>query len=71
MAMTYGELANELKGLTQEQLNMTVTVYVEGVGEFYPVVSDYPLVITDSNAVDTAPRAYDDVLDNGHPYLVI
>lgn len=60
--MTYAELLNELEKLTPEQLHQTVTVYVSGVDEFYPVVGDYPFPESD----DTC-----DVLDPGHKYLVI
>lgn len=62
MTLTYRELKAELDKLTDEQLNMNVTVYVTGVDEYYPLVGDYPF-----------PTSTDEcqVLDAGHPYLVI
>ena len=59
--MTYRELANELANFSDDQLNQTVTVYVQGVDEYYSLVSDYPLTFTEA----------DDILDKDHPYLVI
>ena len=61
--MTYLELLNEIQELTPEQLTQDVTVYVSGVGEFYPLVGDYPTQISDSET--------NDQLDPGHFYLVI
>ena len=61
--MTYKELLNELSHLTEEQLNTDVTVYVGEADEYYPLVSDYPFVFSES--------VIGDVLDNGHPYMVI
>lgn len=63
MAMTYGDLLNQLNTMTHEQLNMDVTVFVTGVGEFYSVVEDFPFAV--------ARASTNDVLDDGHPYLVI
>lgn len=60
--MTYADLFEALKGFSAEQLNQDVTVYVQGVDEFYAVVGDYPLVESDETC---------DVLDPGHKYLVI
>jgi hypothetical protein len=54
---TYGELLVELQKLNPEQLNQTVTVYVQGLDEYY--ATEDGLLITDSN----------DVLDAGHAYL--
>ena len=34
--MTYRELLNELKSISEEQLNQTVTVYVSG-DDYFPV----------------------------------
>ena len=59
--MTYRELANELAQFSDEQLNQTVTVYIQGVDEYYGLVSDYPLTFSEA----------DDILDKDHPYLVI
>jgi hypothetical protein len=61
--MTYRDLNRKLNEMSQEQLDMDVTIYVSGVSEYYPVVSDYPLVVADP--------AINDVLDGGQPYLVI
>jgi len=61
MALTYRELIENLKALPDARLDDTVTVYVSGVDEFYPLVQDYPFLQADGN----------DVLDDGHPYLVI
>lgn len=63
MAMTYNDLLDQLKEMTDEQRNMDVTVFVSGVGEFYSLVGDFPLVFADGRV--------NDVLDDGHPYLVI
>ena len=60
--MTYAQLAEKISTMTEDQLNSDVTVYVSGVDEFYSVVDDYPFLIS---CDDT------DVLDIGHPYLVI
>lgn len=59
--MTYRELANALAQFSDEQLNQAVTVYIQGVDDYYSVVGDYPLTFTEE----------DDVLDKDHPYLVI
>ena len=63
MAMTYRELIDMLKDLTPEQLEQTDTVYVSGEDEYYPLVDDYPCCVADESV--------NDVLDDGHPYLVI
>ena len=63
MALTYRELIENLKALPDARLDDTVTVFVTGVGEFYPLVQDSPFVVADSNT--------NDQLDDGHPYMVI
>ena len=63
MALTYRELIENLKALPDARLDDTVTVFVTGVGEFYPVVDDFPFVVAGGNI--------NDELDDGHPYLVI
>jgi hypothetical protein len=63
MSITYRELIENLKGLPDARLDDTVTVFVSGVGEFYPLVEDYPFVVSEGERQD--------VLDAGHPYLVI
>ena len=60
--MTWQDLKEQLANFTEEQLKQDVTVFVQGVGEYYPVVGDYPLVESDESC---------DVLDPGHKYLVI
>ncbi len=61
--MTWAELAEYIGNLSQEQQQTDVTVYVSGVDEFYPLVADYPVVEASADKTD--------VLDDGHPYLVI
>lgn len=60
--MTYAELAEYIGNLTLEQQQMDVTIYVVGVKEYYPLVSNNPV-----SEADVAC----DVLDVGHPYLTI
>jgi len=60
-SMTYAELLEFIQSMNDEQLEQTVTIYVSGVAEYYGLVGDYPAVVAESN----------DVLDEGHPYLVI
>ena len=60
--MTYADLLEAMKHFSPEQLKQTVTIYVQGGDEFYPVVQDFPLVESDETC---------DVLDAGHKYLVI
>lgn len=63
MAITYRDLLENIQNMSPEQLNQTVTVFVTGVGEFYSLVEDFPIV--------EAKAETNDVLDPGHPYLVI
>jgi len=63
MAITYRDLIEKLKDMPDARLDDTVTVYVIGTAEFYPLVEEFPLVFSD--------REINDVLDHGHPYLVI
>ncbi len=58
MNMTYRQLAREIAGMAEEQKDMSVTVFVPGIDELYPVdvISEY------NNS---------DVLDIGHPVLNI
>lgn len=60
--MTYAELIENLQALDPARLQDTVTVYVQGTDEFYAVVEDYPFNVSDETC---------DVLDPGHPYIVI
>ena len=59
--MKYRDLAEYINNLSDEQKDQDVTIFVSGVGEYYALVGDYPTVEADAN----------DVLDAGHPYLVI
>lgn len=58
MNITYRELLNKLNSFTNEQLDMTATIYISDSNEFYGVNQ---LKIT----TDT------DVLDENHPYLSV
>ena len=70
--MKYRELLAELQGMNPEQLNQDVTVYVSGVGEFYGLVGDYPLVVVNHEIQNEfTPGSQESALDEGHPYLVI
>ena len=67
--MTYLELLNRLRELSDEQLNQDVTVYVSEEDEYYPLRKDYPL-----NENITKEQGWIrevDVLDPGHVYLSI
>ncbi len=59
--MTYRELAKMISHMTEEQKDQDVTVYVSGVGEYYPLIGDYPFVTAAAN----------DTIDEGHYYMVI
>jgi hypothetical protein len=59
--MTYAELAEYMAGMTEEQLATDVTVFVHGVGEYYSLMPDSPVMQSE----------VDDVLTAGHVYLVI
>lgn len=61
MGMSYADLLKELQQFTPEQLAQTVTVYVQGVDEWYGLEQS-DLRVTD----DTV-----DVLDPGQKYFVI
>ena len=63
MAISYRDLLENIQKMNPEQLDQTVTVFVSGVGEFYSLVEDFPLV--------EAQAETNDQLDPGHPYLVI
>ena len=72
MSITYRELIENLKELPDERLDDTVTVFVSGANEFYPLVQDYPFAVVDSEIRDEfIPGARESALDEGHPYLVI
>jgi len=55
MTITYRDLLRKLKTLSEEQLDMDLTLYSDG--EYYPA----EILLTDE----------DDVLDANHPYIAI
>ena len=57
--MTYRELLNQLKQLNEEQLQKDVTV-CDTDDEYFKVTAMY-----------YANAAFNDVLDQGHPYLTL
>tara|TARA_Y100000004_G_scaffold165364_1_gene196181 strand:+ start:566 stop:751 length:186 start_codon:yes stop_codon:yes gene_type:complete len=59
--MTYMKLLETLERMTPEELAMDVTVYSRGDEEYYPAESLLTVIEEHNN----------DVLDNGHKYLVI
>lgn len=59
--MTWEDLKDMIKDFSEEQLKQTVTVYIQGVDEWYGLTVE-DLRVTD----DTI-----DVLDPGHKYLII
>lgn len=59
--MTWEDLKDMIKDFSEEQLKQTVTVYIQGVDEWYGL-EESDLRVTD----DTI-----DVLDPGHKYLII
>jgi len=60
MGFSYRKLKDELNRLTDEQLDQDATIYDDDDKEFYPV-EDH----------DLADETVQDVLDNGHYFLVI
>lgn len=58
--MTYRELLATLNKLSDDQLDMDVSVYIEDLDEFHP-----------TTGVGIASAILTDVLDEGHPYLII
>lgn len=58
--MTYRELLGVLNELSDDQLDMDVSVYIEDQDEFYPMTK---VGITDG--------LWPDVLDEGRPYLIV
>lgn len=65
--MTYGELLAHLRELNEEQLKMTVTVYSVETDEAIGI--DGFDVTGEEDDLDFAPS--EDVLDDGHPYLIV
>lgn len=58
MSLMYRQLLEHLKAMSEEELSCDVTALVTDAGEFVPVKA---LVYTD----------HTDVLDKGHPYLMV
>lgn len=58
--MTYRELGHKINLMSSEQRNMTVTVFVPGIEEFYPV-----------DNISYSVEEQQDVLDGNHPILNI
>lgn len=59
--MTYHELGVIIAAMTEEQQKCDVTVYIQELDEYYPLVGDYPMCVTEEP----------DVLDDNHPYLIV
>lgn len=58
--MTYRELGHKINLMSSEQRNMTVTVFVPDIEEFYPV-----------DNISYSVEEQQDVLDGNHPILNI
>jgi hypothetical protein len=58
--MTYRDLRKQLNDLTEEQLDMDVTIYDGSVDELFGAYH-----------TDLQFNLEDDILDKGHPYLII
>ena len=58
--MTYRELLISLANLSNEQLNMDVTVYDSAEENFYKTIGNIRISSSDTN----------DVLDSNHPFLL-
>lgn len=72
MSLTYRELIENLRHIPDERLDDTVTVYVRGTAEFYPLAEDYPFAVVNKEFEDTnAPGSQESALDDGHAYLII
>jgi hypothetical protein len=56
--MNYKQLLKQLKSLTKEQLQQTVTIHIQHVDEYYAIAN-----------TDTTTE--DDVLEEGHFFLVL
>ena len=72
MEMTYRDLLENIKAMSNKQLDQTVVIYVSGSDEFYPLVEDFPYVETNQEIQNEfTPGATSSFLDDGHVYLVI
>ena len=56
--LTYRELLRQLSAMSEEWLDANVTVYLEGIDEYFPIKR---FLINKE----------DDVLDEGHPFLEV
>ena len=61
MNMTYRKLAKEISQFSDEQLDLSVSVYIPEIDEYYPI---------DVVGVNVGTKKTD-VLGNGHPVLQI
>lgn len=64
MNLTYRDLLEFLKAMTEEELSMNVSVYSGGVDETFPVFGT-------SRNTDEEMSEELDTLDPGHPLLLI
>ena len=55
--MTYRELRDRINELTEDELNLSASVFVEDLNEYWTIT-------------DTNKAAGDDVLDPNHPILI-
>ena len=61
MKITYRKLKEQLEKLSEEQLDADVSIYDGSADEFYEA----------EGILEITPEGEDDVLDAGHPYIVI
>jgi hypothetical protein len=61
MKMTYRKLKEQLDKLNEEQLDSDVSIHDGHADEFYEA----------EGILETVPEGEDDILDVGHPYIVI
>ncbi len=55
--MTYRELRDRINELTEDELNLSASVFIEGLNEYWTII-------------DTNKAIGDDILDPEHPILV-
>jgi len=63
---TYRDLKEKMEGLSEEQLNMNITVFLQGIDEFYPAHFAITTGSTENN-ID----GNNDVLDPNHPVIIV
>lgn len=68
--VTYRDVLAALQKLTPEQLDMTATVKVQPWNEFLPVLN-HARWVPGAPQVPVGITDVDDVLDAGHPYLLV